>query len=86
MLLLDEAFGPLDPGLRLEMLALVDRLRRARGLTVVMSIHTPEDVVGVADSVAFVEGGRVLLQDAPEAVFGSGLDPVQRFLGRRLRQ
>jgi thiamine transport system ATP-binding protein len=82
VLLLDEAFGPLDPGLRLEMLALVDRLRRARGLTVVMSIHTPEDVVGVADSVAFVEGGRVLLQDAPEAVFGSGLEAVQRFLGR----
>lgn len=83
VLLLDEAFGPLDPGLRLEMLGLVDRLRRARRLTVVMSIHTPEDVVGVADSVAFVESGRVLLQDTPEAVFGSEMEPVRRFMGRR---
>ena len=83
VLLLDEAFGPLDPGLRLEMLALVDGLRRARGLTVVMSIHTPEDVVGVADSVAFVEGGQVLLQDVPEAVFASALEPVVKYLGRR---
>lgn len=82
VLLLDEAFGPLDPGLRLEMLALVDDLRRARALTVVMSIHTPEDVIGVADSVAFVEGGRVLLQDTPETVFGSGLQEVRRFMGR----
>jgi thiamine transport system ATP-binding protein len=85
VLLLDEAFGPLDPGLRLGMLGLVDRLRRARGLTVLMSIHTPEDVLGVADSVAFVEGGRVLVQDTPEAVFGGTLPAVVRFLGRPLR-
>ncbi len=62
LLLLDEPFGALDPGLRAAMIALTDRLRRAHGLTVLMTIHTPGDVAHAADLVAFVTEGRV--QDA----------------------
>ncbi len=62
LLLLDEPFGALDPGLRAAMIALTDSLRRAHGLTVLMTIHTPGDVAHVADLVAFVAEGRV--QDA----------------------
>jgi thiamine transport system ATP-binding protein len=59
LLLLDEPFSALDQELRREMIALVDDVRRERGLTVVMSIHTPEDAAGVADLVAEVRDGRV---------------------------
>src|SRR5690606_38487245 len=42
LLLLDEPFAALDPDLRREMVALVDRLRRRAGTTVLMVLHTPE--------------------------------------------
>jgi len=57
--LLDEPFGALDPGLRCEMIGLVDAMRREQRATVVMSIHTPEEVAGVADMTVTIESGRV---------------------------
>ena len=39
ILLLDEPFGALDPGIRLDMHALVTRLWKERGLTIVMVTH-----------------------------------------------
>ena len=51
ILLLDEPFGALDPGLRKEMIALVDALRQARGFTVLMSPHTPDAPLGPAARV-----------------------------------
>jgi iron(III) transport system ATP-binding protein len=59
VLLLDEPFSALDPGLRREMIARVDALRRARGLTVLMTLHTPEDALDHADLAAFIAEGRV---------------------------
>ena len=59
LLLLDEPFGALDPGLRKAMISLTDRLRRAHKLTVVMTIHTPLDIAEAADLVAFVANGEV---------------------------
>ncbi len=65
LMLLDEPFGGLDPGLRREMIALVDRLRRDEGLTVLVSIHTPEDLAGVAELMAFIDEGRVVAAAPP---------------------
>ncbi len=55
ILLLDEPFGALDPGIRLDMHALVTRLWRERGMTVFMVTH---DI-----SEAFKLGTRVLTFD-----------------------
>jgi thiamine transport system ATP-binding protein len=68
LLLLDEPFGALDPGLRRSMIALTDTLRRRHGLTVLMTIHTPADIVRVADLVAFVAGGAVQDIGAPDEI------------------
>lgn len=82
LMLLDEPFGGLDPGLRQDMIGLVDRLRRAVGLTVLLSIHTPEDLRGRADLLAFVAEGRVLALAPPDAMLRAGFDPsVDRYLG-----
>ncbi|WP_349367524.1 ATP-binding cassette domain-containing protein [Salinarimonas sp.] len=82
LLLLDEPFGALDPGLRREMIAIVDDLRRARGITVLITIHTPEDVLDRADALAFVADGRVLVQDAPRAALDPARDPrIAAFVG-----
>ena len=55
ILLLDEPFGALDPGIRLDMHGLVTRLWREQGLTVVMVTHDINE--------AFKLGTRVLAFD-----------------------
>ena len=83
LMLLDEPFSGLDPGLRLEMVDLVDALRREEGLTVLVSIHTPEDLGGAADLFAFVAEGKVVAVGPPGEVLLSGRHPaVDRYLGR----
>ena len=83
LMLLDEPFGGLDPGLRREMIALVDELRRAEGLTVLVSIHTPEDIGDTADLMAFVGDGQVLASGSPRDILRGGQYPaIDRYLGR----
>jgi thiamine transport system ATP-binding protein len=83
LLLLDEPFGALDPGLRKAMIRLTDDLRRAHGLTVLMTIHTPDDIAAAADQVAFIAGGEVRLSGPARAVLTPGADAaVDAFLGR----
>jgi thiamine transport system ATP-binding protein len=83
LMLLDEPFGGLDPGLRAEMIALVDELRRDEGLTVLVSIHTPEDLGAAADLMAFIADGRVLAAAPPREILAKGRDPaIDRYLGR----
>ena len=60
LLLLDEPFRALDPGLRLEMLDLVHQLQVERGLTVVLVSHNPRDALRIAGQCAFLHAGRVL--------------------------
>jgi thiamine transport system ATP-binding protein len=82
LLLLDEPFGALDPGLRRGMIRLVDDLRRARGITVLLTIHTPADILDVADTAAFVADGEVVAQGAPAAILDPARDPrIAAFLG-----
>lgn len=82
LMLLDEPFGALDPGLRREMIAMVDDLRKARGLTVLMTIHTPEEAATRVDLVAYVAEGRVAASGPWQALAGpDGNRDVRRFLG-----
>lgn len=83
LVLLDEPFGGLDPGLRQEMMGLIDALRREEELTVLMSIHTPEDIGGAADLMAFIAEGRVLAAAPPAEMLKRGQDAdIDRYLGR----
>ncbi|SOH94299.1 thiamine transport system ATP-binding protein [Monaibacterium marinum] len=59
VLLLDEAFGALGPGLRREMLTLVRTVAVEQNLTVLMVTHEPEDARAIADHVLFVAQGQV---------------------------
>ena len=59
VLLLDEPFAALGPALRREMLDLVRALQAARGLTVLLVSHQPDDAVYAATRTAFVYQGRV---------------------------
>lgn len=82
VLMLDEPFAALGPALRREMLDLVDRMRRARGLTVLLVSHQPADARYAADRTAFVEAGAIR-HVAPTAAFFAEPQPaaVAAYLG-----
>lgn len=83
VLLLDEPFAALDPGLRAEMLGLITELRCELALTVLMVTHDPDDATAIADEVAFVSAGRIVATGAAADFFErtdvQGLAP---YLGR----
>ena len=75
LILLDEPFSSLDPALRRDMILLVDEMRRNRAVTILMTIHTPEDAADVADRMAFVADGRVVASGPPADILSSSLAP-----------
>jgi thiamine transport system ATP-binding protein len=72
LILLDEPFSGLDPGLRREMILLVDEMRRRRAVTIVMTIHTPDEVEDIADQMAYVANGRVVASGRPADIMSMG--------------
>jgi thiamine transport system ATP-binding protein len=81
ILLLDEPFAAVGPGLRREMLDLVRALQARLGLTVLMVTHDPGDARHAGGHTAFVQAGRVLLVDETERVLGSQMPEVRVYLG-----
>ena len=81
ILLLDEAFAALGPGLRRDMLALVKELHHTRGLTTLMVTHQPEDARGHADSIIFVDAGTVRAPMAVDRFFETGDRRIRTYLG-----
>jgi polar amino acid transport system ATP-binding protein len=73
LLLLDEITSALDPELVGEVLAIVRDLA-ASGVTILMATHEMGFARQVADTVCFLDGGRVLESGPPAQVLG---DPVQ---------
>lgn len=67
-LVLDEPTAMLDPSGRAEVLAVVRRLNRELGMTVVWITHFMEEAV-VADRVIVMAGGRVQMAGTPREVF-----------------
>ena len=82
ILLLDEPFSALDPALRQEMLRLIQRLNKQHGITVLMITHSPEDALQIADTIAFIEQGKVALQSKVAILQQANIpDVLKRYLG-----
>jgi thiamine transport system ATP-binding protein len=58
VLLLDEPFAALGPGMRSDMLELVKQLVHDTGQTTLFITHQPDEARMIADSVLFLDGGR----------------------------
>ena len=65
LLLLDEPTSQLDPVAAEELLALVTRINRDRGITVVLAEHRTGRVFAEADRVVVMDAGRIAYQGTP---------------------
>lgn len=68
VLLMDEPFAALDPGLRLSMASLLVELHRETANTVLIVTHDPDELSRLADHAIFIENGLIRLQ-APTSEF-----------------
>ncbi|MEU4774756.1 ABC transporter ATP-binding protein [Micromonospora sp. NPDC023644] len=68
LLLLDEPISALDIGHQQEVLELVDRLRRERGLTVLATMHDLSIAGEYADRMVLLADGRVVAAGTPREV------------------
>jgi cobalt/nickel transport system ATP-binding protein len=70
LLVLDEPFEGLDPASREGLVALVERLAREDGVTVVMSTHDIDAVHELADYCYVLKpGGEIALEGTPDEIF-----------------
>ncbi|TAM51039.1 MAG: ATP-binding cassette domain-containing protein [Paraburkholderia sp.] len=68
LLLLDEPLGALDALTRMEMHALIERLRGEHGFTALLVTHDVQEAVALGDRVLLLENGRVALDQKVDLV------------------
>jgi iron complex transport system ATP-binding protein len=83
VLLLDEPTSALDVGHQVEVLELVDELRREDGLTVVAAMHDLGTAARYADRLALLDRGGLAALGAPAQVLDESL--VSRVYGHPVR-
>jgi cobalt/nickel transport system ATP-binding protein len=70
LLVLDEPFEGLDPASRSDLVSLLNRLHKERGVTLVIATHDVNVVPAMADRVyVLVRGGEIVAQGPPRDVF-----------------
>ena len=82
IMLLDEVTSALDPELVAEVLNAIRDLARG-GMTMLIATHEMGFARDIANQVCFLDGGRILEQDAPDRIFSDPQHPrTRRFLQR----
>ena len=71
VLILDEPTVGLDARIRHQLLDLVDQLRYERGVTVLLTTHYLDEAERLADRVAVMSGGTIVVMDAPSRLLQS---------------
>ena len=80
VLLLDEPFAALGPGLRAEMLDLVREVREEHSITLIMVSHEPSDAKRIADLTVFVSKGTVSKAGETSALFDNPSPDLEAYL------
>ena len=92
VLILDESTAMLDPQGRKEVLQVVKKLNKEKGVTIIAITHYMEEVVD-ADRVIVLDGGKMVMQDTPREIFkreeelkAIGLElPLASYIAQKLR-
>lgn len=82
LVLLDEPFSALDASLRASVRADVRRALRDAGATALMVTHDQQEALSMADTVAVMEGGEIVMHADPERLYRAPATlGVARFIG-----
>ena len=82
LILMDEPFSGLDAGLRGQVRADVREVLRLTGATALLVTHDQTEALSVADTLAVMADGQVLMQGSPQQVYLAPTSlAVARFLG-----
>jgi polar amino acid transport system ATP-binding protein len=82
LMLLDEVTSALDPELVAEVLGVIRELKD-EGMTMLIATHEMGFARDIADTVCFLDQGRILEQGPPDRIFGRPTEPrTQEFLQR----
>lgn len=80
VLLMDEPFSALDPGIRRGLQAALRRIHAETGKTILFVTHDVEEALLLADELAVMQDGRLLAHGRPAEVLRRDADPVVRRL------
>ncbi|MGG7178727.1 methionine ABC transporter ATP-binding protein [Clostridium paraputrificum] len=81
VLLCDEATSALDPKITKDILALISKINKELGITVVMVTHQMEVIKDVCEKVALIDGGIIKAEGRAEELFLKPGAPLKKFLG-----
>lgn len=69
ILILDEPTAGLDPAGRTEILSLLKKIHKEKGITVILVSHSMEDVAEYAERLIVIDDGEIKYDDEPRKVF-----------------
>lgn len=72
VLILDEPTAGLDPVAHRDVLNLIAEVHRKEQMTILLVSHNMGDVAEMADRIMVMDGGHLVMNDTPEAVFSQG--------------
>lgn len=81
LVLLDEPFAALGPGLRDEMLDLTAEMLGGAGRTLLLVSHEPREAARIAPETIFVAGGRAEAPERTEALLADPPPALRAYLG-----
>ena len=80
LVIADEPTSKLDAPLRAEIIALLARIRREHGVTIVLISHDPAVFAGFADRIAVMYAGRIVEVGTTAQIFRQPLHPYSQAL------
>jgi zinc/manganese transport system ATP-binding protein len=78
LLLLDEPLANLDPANTDDIIALLDSIRRERGISIILSAHDINPLLGVLDHVVYLAEGRSAIGATDEVIRSDTLSRLYR--------
>jgi osmoprotectant transport system ATP-binding protein len=85
IVLMDEPFGALDPITRDALQEEVKKLQKKLKKTIVFVTHDMEEALRLADTIVFMDSGRILQMATPEEMLRNpASDIIKEFMGRHI--
>lgn len=85
IVLMDEPFGALDPVTRGVLQDEIKRIQKKLGKTIVFVTHDMDEALRLADTIVFMDSGKILQMASPETMLQHPADDIIRsFMGKHI--